>query len=121
MDAVLVASPAAAGSQVDGRVATGKEGLGMDKYLIESPHALPNCTRMLKELAAMGYLYHFHWGCNVGVHVGWAIVEAESEAHARLMVPPLVRDQARVVKLNQFDPDEVAALHDDRGRALEDA
>jgi hypothetical protein len=84
----------------------------MDKYLIESPHQLSNCTRMLKELAAMGYLFHFQWGCKAGVHVGWAIVEAESEAHARLMVPTLVRDQARVVRLNQFEPDEVAGLHE---------
>lgn len=30
-----------------------------------------------------------------GVHTGWAIIEAENEAEARLAVPPLVRGQAR--------------------------
>ena len=38
-----------------------------------------------------------------GVHSGWAIIEAENEAQAHLAVPPLVRGQARVTKLNKFD------------------
>lgn len=46
-----------------------------------------------------------------GVHTGWAITEAENEAQARLAVPPLVRAQARIVKLNQFKPEEVDELH----------
>jgi hypothetical protein len=83
----------------------------MDRYLIESPHQLRECARMLQQLKAMGYLYHFDWGCKAGVHVGWAIVEAESEAQARMMVPPLVRNQARIVTLNKFSPEEVDLLH----------
>jgi hypothetical protein len=84
----------------------------MDRYLIESPHELKDCARMLKQLTAMGYLHHFDWGCKADVHVVWAIIEAESEVQARLAVPPLVRAQARIVKLNKFSPEEVAALHD---------
>jgi hypothetical protein len=37
------------------------------------------------------------------IHSGWAIIEAESEAQARLAVPPLVRKWARIIKLNKFD------------------
>src|SRR5215472_14713678 len=33
---------------------------------------------------------HFDWGCMDRVHVGWAVIEADSEARARLAVPPLV-------------------------------
>ena len=83
----------------------------MDRYLIESPHELKDCARMLQQLKAMGYLHNFDWGCKAGVHVGWAIIEAESEAQARMAVPPLVRDQARILKLNKFSPEEVDSLH----------
>jgi hypothetical protein len=39
-----------------------------------------------------------------GVHCGWATIEAENETEARLAVPPLVRGQARVVKVAKFTP-----------------
>lgn len=60
----------------------------------------------------MGYLHNFDWGCNSGIHTGWAIIEAESEAQARLAVPPLVRGKARVIKVNKLDPEEARSLHD---------
>ncbi len=60
----------------------------------------------------MGYLLNFDWGCQSGVHTGCAIIEAESEAEARLVVPPLVRSKARVIKLNQFGADEIRSLHE---------
>jgi hypothetical protein len=84
----------------------------MERYLIESPHELKDCARMLQQLKAMGYLYNFDWGCKAGVHIGWAIIEAESEAQARMAVPPLVRAQARIIRLNKFRPDEVETLHE---------
>lgn len=83
----------------------------MDRYLIETPHEVEECTRLFSELRAMGYLYHFDWGCNAGVHSGWAIIEAESEQQAQMAVPPLVRHKARVIKLNRFDPVEDKKVH----------
>ena len=38
-----------------------------------------------------------------GVHTGWAVIEADNEVEARLAVPPLVRGQARIVKVTKFD------------------
>ena len=67
----------------------------MDRYLIETPHRDQDCLNLIKLLNAQGYLVHFDWGCKDGVHAGWAIIEAENEAEARLVVPPLVRGQAR--------------------------
>lgn len=84
----------------------------MDRYLIESPHEKGDCARLLQLVRAMGYLYNFDWGCNSGVHCGWAIVEAESEAHALMAVPPLVRSRARVVRLTRFSPEDVDRLHE---------
>jgi hypothetical protein len=84
----------------------------MDRYLIETPHTKANCLMLLDALNARGYLHHFDWGCRTGVHTGWAIIEAENDAQARLSVPPLVRDLARIVRLNKFSEEEVAAMHE---------
>lgn len=87
----------------------------MKRYLIETPHTAQDCKMLVDQVYAMGYLYHFDWGCKVGVHSGWAIIEAESEADARLAVPPMVRKQARVIQLNKFanDPTLFEAHHSD--------
>jgi hypothetical protein len=82
----------------------------MDRYLIETPHTDQDCQKLIDQILAMGYLHHFDWGCKAGVHCGWAILEAESEAQARLVVPPLVRNKARVIRLNKFDA-ESGSLH----------
>jgi hypothetical protein len=75
----------------------------MDRYLIETPHTSQECLILVKQLNAQGFLWHFDWGCEAGIHSGWAIIEAESGAEARLAVPPLVRDRVRIIKLNKFD------------------
>lgn len=75
----------------------------MHRYLIETPHTARDCEMLVEQVYAMGYLHNFEWGCEVGVHDGWAIIEAESEAQARLAVPSLVRRKARVIKLSKFD------------------
>jgi len=74
----------------------------MDRYLIETPHTAEDCHLLVDQVYAMGYLYHFDWGCQDGVHCGWAIIEAENEAEARLAVPSIIRNKARVIKLNKF-------------------
>jgi hypothetical protein len=83
----------------------------MDRFLIETPHVAEDCQRLVEEIYAMGFLLHFDWGCKSGVHCGWAIIEAENEAQARLVVPPLVRGKARVTKLVKFDVDDVRSSH----------
>ena len=75
----------------------------MDRYLIETPHTASECLDLIKLINAQGYLWNFDWGCEAGIHSGWAIIDAENEAQARLAVPPLVRSRARIVKLNKFD------------------
>jgi hypothetical protein len=84
----------------------------MERYLIETPHTSQDCQRLVEEVYAQGYLTHFDWGCKSGVHCGWAIIEADNEAEARLAVPPLVRDKARVIKLVRFEPKDVKPLHE---------
>ena len=72
----------------------------MDRYLIETPHTEQNGRNLVELVNAAGYLNHFDWGCMNGVH--WGVIEAENEAQARLVVPPLVRGQARVVQIGKL-------------------
>ena len=78
----------------------------MERYLIETPHTARDCQMLVDQVYAMGYLYHFEWGCNAGVHTGFAIIEAENEADARLTVPSIIRKKARVIELNKFTKDD---------------
>lgn len=75
----------------------------MNRYMVETPHAAEDCRMLIEQIEAMGYLHHFEWGCKSGVHCGWAIIEAENEAQARMSMPPLVRGKGRVVELTRFD------------------
>lgn len=84
----------------------------MDRYLIETPHVAQDCLMLVQQVRAMGYLHNFDWGCKAGEHCGWAIIEAENEAQARLAVPPLVRGKARVIKLTRFAAEDVQPLHE---------
>ena len=79
----------------------------MDRYLIETPHTDDDCQKLIDNVYAMGYIYHFDWGCDAGVHCGWAIIEAEDEEQARLAVPSLVRNKARVIKLKKYTPETI--------------
>ena len=81
----------------------------MYRYLVESPHNPEDCDRIIQEIHAAGYLHHFEWGCHDGVHCGWAIIETDNPEHARQIVPWMVRDKARVVKLEKFE--SVDPLH----------
>jgi hypothetical protein len=60
----------------------------------------------MREMLHLGYLYHFDWGCKSDVHTGWAVVEAESEAQASLVIPQLVRSQARIVRVDRWGPED---------------
>jgi hypothetical protein len=90
----------------------------MQRFLIETPHTAQDCKLLIDEIYAMGFLYHFDWGCKVGVHSGWAIIEAENEAEARLAVPPMIRNKARVIQLNKFigDPALFHAAHSEHDK-----
>ena len=83
----------------------------MDRYLVESHHTKEDCTHVLKQVEALGYLTHFEWGCQSGEHTGFVIIEAENEAQARMVVPSMSRKEARVVKLGRFTPEMLASSH----------
>jgi hypothetical protein len=83
----------------------------MARFLIEVNHeaGAGACDRAARVLRASGshYLTHAHWGCMDGVHAAWLIVEVESRALARAIVPPVLRARARIVALNRFALDQL--------------
>ena len=84
----------------------------MDRYLIESPHNDTECRQVVKAVYGLGYLNNFDWGCKVGVHKGWVIIEADNESEAILVVPPALRNKAKAVRLNKFGPEQVKDVHE---------
>ena len=79
----------------------------MDRYLVESPHVLGECHKILDQVQAQGYLANFYWGCDDGVHCGWAIIEAENHSMALMSVPPLLRGDARAIRLVMMSPKDI--------------
>lgn len=84
----------------------------MERFLIETSHGEKVCLNLIGLLNAQGYLRNFDWGCLGGVHTGWAVIEAENDAEARLAVPPLVRGGARIIKITKFDDTTFAHNHE---------
>jgi hypothetical protein len=83
----------------------------MKRFIVISHHTGDECVMALKEALAIGYLTHFDWGCKDGVHIGWAVLEAENKEQAMMSVPAFLRKKAAVVRLTKFDPDTVKAMH----------
>jgi hypothetical protein len=78
----------------------------MQRFLVEVPHDADPwaCAKVVRVFLGTGshYLAQADWGCSDGEHSAWMIVEAESREEARQIVPPPLREEARVVLLNKF-------------------
>lgn len=79
----------------------------MQKFMIISPHTHDECTLVVKQTLAIGYLTHFWWGCKSGDHTGYAMIEASNADEALLSIPPMIRKKGKVIGLVQFDPEKV--------------
>ena len=85
----------------------------MAQYVIEASHAEPECIRSLNTIVESGmHLLHHTWfGCAVGIHTCWLQLEADSEAEAGGVLPPSIRQHARVVEVQKLTPEAIRALH----------
>ena len=87
----------------------------MAKYQLESPHTDAECLRALDEISVGSrgpdLLKKMYFGCNSGVHIGWAVLDAESETAARDFLPTFLRSRAKVVKVSQFTPEQIKGFH----------
>ena len=86
----------------------------MSRYLIELTHEDEHtaCLKALRAIERYGahLLVEMDWGCKVGTHSGWLIAEVDNRDDAVRLVPPEFREQARIVELNKFTPEEIRSL-----------
>jgi len=84
------------------------------RFLIEVPHEgnLAACARAVDIFLKTGshFLSHADWGCKDGAHSAWIVVEVESKDEARQIIPPALREQAKIVKLNAFTMEDLEAM-----------
>ncbi len=81
------------------------------RFLIEVPHEETTvaCARVVDVFLRTGshLLSNADWGCKDGEHKAWMVVEVDSKAEARGIVPPAFRERAKVVQLNTFTMQEI--------------
>jgi hypothetical protein len=81
----------------------------MPRFLIEVPHESDDvaCTRAVRIFLTSGshFLTHADWGCKDDDHRAFMIVEVADKEEARGIVPPGMRAEAHVVRLNRFEID----------------
>lgn len=90
----------------------------MPRYLIEVPHknskdACEQAARVFRETGSH-FMTNADWGCADDVHKAWFIIELDSKAQARAMLPPLFRQTAKIIqlqKLGQDSFDDAAERH----------
>lgn len=86
----------------------------MARFLIEVPHEEETiaCAKAIKILFESGshFITHADFGCTDGIHKAWIVVDVDTKAEARNMVPAAYRKAATVVTLNRFSPEELDGL-----------
>lgn len=86
----------------------------MARYLIEVPHEanVIACTHAVQVFLRTGshFMTHADFGCADGEHKAWLTVEVGSREDARRILPPMLRGQARIVKLSKFSLTHYGAL-----------
>lgn len=78
----------------------------MKKFLIEVPHGADKdaCTKAIQIFLQTGshFLTHADWGCLDGEHKAWIIVDVENKEEAKLILPSLFRQTAKITELTTF-------------------
>ncbi len=83
----------------------------MNRYLVETKHAAEDCHHVVEQFIYHGFVMNFEWGCDDGVHTGWAMLESENEAEALLAVPAALRSKARAIRLSKYTPQKLEEAH----------
>ena len=81
------------------------------KFLIEVPHEKTTaaCARVVDIFLKSGshFLSNADWGCRDGEHKAWITIDVDSKDEARRILPPAMREQAKIVQLNTFTVEEI--------------
>ncbi|MFQ5943258.1 MAG: hypothetical protein ACE5JF_06875 [Anaerolineales bacterium] len=80
----------------------------MTRYLIEVPHEdnKDACNQAVQAFMETGshFMTNADWGCGDGEHKAWFIVDLDSRDQAKQLLPPLFRENAKVIELQKFSP-----------------
>ena len=83
----------------------------MSRFLIEVPHENKEeaCERAVVAFMATGshFVTNADWGCSDGVHKAWIVVELDSKEEAMTILPPIFRQNATIITLQNFSLDFV--------------
>ena len=86
----------------------------MPRFLIEIRHSdeYEGCVKALDAIVNFGshLVTNAEFGCEDGEHAGWLIVEVDTRAEALQMIPPKLRDGARIVQLRKWTRAEIEAM-----------
>ncbi len=83
----------------------------MARFLIELAHEATEeaCTIAIKTLLSTGshFLTNAEWGCKDEEHKCWIIVDVNSQQEARTILPPIYRNEAKIIKLIRYTLDDL--------------
>jgi hypothetical protein len=78
----------------------------MARFLIEVAHEATEeaCLTAINTLLSTGshFLTNTEWGCKDEEHKCWVIVDVDSKEEARAILPPVYRNEAKIIKLNRY-------------------
>ena len=82
----------------------------MTRYLIEVPHEASKeaCNQAVQAFLQTGshFMTNADWGCADDEHKAWFVADLESKDQARQLLPPLLRENAKIIELQQFTADD---------------
>lgn len=92
----------------------------MTIFLIEVAHenkkeACDRAVRMFLETGSH-FMTNADWGCGDNVHKTWFIMDAESKEEVKSIIPPLFRQDTKIIALQRFrmeDLDKTLKQHKD--------
>lgn len=83
----------------------------MKRFLIEVPHGEDKkaCNEAIQVFLATGshFLTHADWGCEDGEHKAWIIVDVENKEEAKMILPSLYRQIAKITQLRHYTPEDL--------------
>jgi len=81
----------------------------MPKFLIELEHEsdFEACKLAVKTVLSYGshFLTNAEWGCEDNEHKCWIIVEVDTKDEARYILPPVYRNEAKIVQITRYSVD----------------
>ena len=92
----------------------------MPRFLIEGPHENTQeaCEKAIRVFLETGshFMTNADWGCHDDEHKAWIVVDLDSKEEARTILPPLFRQDAKIITLEKFtidDFEETMEQHND--------